>query len=358
MKDPYGLLKPSIPVSYLLLLLEIVAEHGVSQDQLLADVSFDSSLLGNPEARMTPLQWTHLLLNALRLSHDPGLGYEFGLRMRPSSHGFLGYATLSSGSLREAIEITRRYFEARQRNFTLRIESRDDHVILELCEKHPIPVMREFFCENLLLGILRGLAACVGLEMTELPGLEIWFDWPEPTYHARYIKRLAAVRFSRPANLLKIPNRLLDLRPVLADPHASKQAVESCERELTQAGGVYTDVGLRVCAEFVRATRGGYPDQETVAARLNMSTRTLARKLRDGGCSFQQLLEETRRRDAHDLLARSSLEIQEIAALLGYQNPANFTRAFRKWTGESPRDYRSSLQHELSISTTDIFDPQ
>lgn len=348
MKDPFGLQKATVPLSYLQLLLEIAAERGLSQAQVLAGVPFDPARLSEPEGRMSPMQWTLMLSNALQLTRDPALGYEYGLRMRPSSHGFLGYATLSCGSMREALEITLRYFEARQRNFTMRMETRGDEVFIEVREKQPIPVLRSHFYEHILIGLARGVAACLGMEMTQLPEGEIWFDWPQPDYHAAFRTRLPAVRFSQHANLLRLPARLLDLRPVLADPHASKQAIALCERELAQAGGSQEDIGLRVCAELVTSAEGGYPDQATVARRMNMSSRSLARKLQAGGSSYQALLDEARRRDAQALIEQNTLAIQAIATRLGYTNPANFTRAFGRWTGESPSEYRARLLQILN----------
>lgn len=346
MNLPANLLQPSIPISYLQLLLEILAERGVGREQLLAGVPIDPALLARPEARMSAYQWTLLALNGIKLSGDPGLGYEYGLRMRPSAHGFLGYATMSCGSMREAMEITLRYFQARQRNFTMHLSTQGDHGAIELRELQPIPVLRTFFVENILLGLARGAAAILGRELTDFHEGEIWFDWPEPPYYAAYRARLPRVRFSRPANLLRFPVQLLELRPVLADPYASKQAIALCERELAQAGGLEDNIGLRVCAELVLDPAGGYPKLDDVAARLHMSSRSLNRKLQASGSSFLQLLEETRKRDAHALLEEGTLDLQAIAGRLGYTNPANFTRAFRKWVGMAPSEYREKLRRE------------
>lgn len=341
MKDPYGLLQPSIPISYLQLLVEIVTERGFRLEQLLVGVPIDSDLLSRPEARMSAQQWTLLALNAIRLTGDPALGYEYGLRMRPSAHGFLGYATMSCTSMRQAMEITIRYFQARQRNFTMQLGTDGDYGAITVRENHPIPALRSFFYENILIGLARGAAAILGTELSSFPDGEIWFDWPEPPYHAAYRERLPKIRFSRPANLLRFPVRVLELKPVLADPFASQQAIEACERELALAGGLEDPIGLRVCAELVLSAKGGYPSQATVAQRLHMSGRSLARKLQASGTSFQQLLEEARRRDAQQLIESSALEFQAIAARLGYVNPANFTRAFRKWTGMTPSAYKA-----------------
>ena len=346
MKLPPDINQPSIPVSYLQLLVEIMAERGVGQEQLLAGVPLDAALLAQPEARMSAFQWTLLAMNGIRLSGDPGLGYEYGLRMRPTSHGFLGYATMSCPSMQEAMEITIRYVQARQRNFTMALRQDAAYGAIELREKHPIPVLRSFFIENILLGLARGGSAILGMELRDFEGAEIWFDWPEPPYHAAYRERLPPIRFNQPATLLRFPLRYLQVRPVLADPHASRQAIALCERELAQAGGLQEGIGLRVCGELALEPEGGYPGVDAVATRLHMSGRSLKRKLQAEGTSYLALLEEVRQRDAFQLLRHSTLELQEIAARLGYTNPANFTRAFRKWTGDSPSLYRRRLLEE------------
>ena len=74
---------------------------------------------------------------------------------------------------------------------------------------------------------------------------------------------------------------------------------------------------------------------------MHLTPRTLRRRLQEQGYSYQQLLEEARRRDSLQLLADRDREIRRIGELLGYANPANFTRAFKGWTGLSPREWRT-----------------
>jgi AraC-like DNA-binding protein len=342
---PFDLDKPTVAISYLQLLLEIGADRGLAPEAMLAGVPISPELLHLPGARMSPLQWGQAVMRAMSLCNEPGLGYECGLRMRPTVNGFLGYATMSCGSVREAMELAARYIEARQRGFSMRLSHSGDHAIVEVRQNHPIPALRSFFYEHILVGLARGATTILGVEPEpwRFEGVELWFDWPEPPYHTRYARRLPPVRFGRGANLLRFPAQMLELKPVLADPQASRQAIELCERELAQLGGAGDNIVLRVCAELVAAPGGGYPDQEVVAAKLGISTRSLVRRLREDGSGFQQLLDEARRRDACELIERSPLSLAEVAARLGYTNPANFTRAFRKWTGESPSAYRQRL---------------
>jgi AraC-like DNA-binding protein len=343
MKDPYQARQPSISIAYLQLLMEILAERGISAATLLNGVPLDPALLEDSRARMTPTQWTLLVMRAQMLSNDPALGYEYGLRMRPTVHGVLGYAAMSAATLRQAQEISARYARMRQAGFTFELSEDAQHGQLTLRERQPIPVMRHFFVENILLGVARATAVLLGRDLLDMPGMEIGFDVPEPDYFAEWRERLPPVRFNQPTNHVRVPLHYLSQRPVMADPLASRDAIALCERELALAAEQEADFTQRVRAELVLQDNG-YPDLARVAAALCVSTRTLKRRLQRHGTSFMLLLEECRRRDAQHLLSHSTLSVQAIAVRLGYQNPANFSRAFSRWTGESPRAARQRLR--------------
>ncbi|MFZ5755295.1 MAG: AraC family transcriptional regulator ligand-binding domain-containing protein [Pseudomonadota bacterium] len=344
MNTPAHLLRPTIAIAYLQLLVEMLAERGIPSAALFAGLPVNPALLAQPEARMSGRQWTLLLLRALELTGDPGLGYAYGLRMRPTVHGVLGYATMTCTTMRQALEIAARYMRVRQAHFSLQLVEERGLCRLELREKFPIPVLRRFFCENILLGMVRGNAVLLGRDVADFPDMEIHVDWPEPEYHRDWAARLPRVKFSQPVNALCFPLSYLEQRPVLADPHASQQAIAMCERELALAAGAESDIVTRVRAVLQADPVRGYPKLEEVAERLHLSGRSLKRHLQQSGTSFLLLLEETRRRDAHALLANSDLPVQDVAARLGYLNPANFSRAFNQWTGEPPSRYRERLR--------------
>ncbi|MFN3712243.1 MAG: AraC family transcriptional regulator [Alcanivoracaceae bacterium] len=343
MKDPYRAREPSISIAYLQLLLEILAERDIDAATLLQGVPLDPALLQDSAARMSPAQWTLLVMRAQALTQDPALGYEYGLRMRPTVHGVLGYAAMSAATLRQAQEISARYARVRQAGFTFELEEDEQYGRLILRERQPIPVMRQFFVENILLGVARATAVLLGRELLDMAGLEICFDSDEPPYHAAWRKRLPTTRFRQGHNMVRLPRHYLSLRPVMADPLASRGAIELCERELALAAGQEADITQRVRAELVLGNEG-YPNLEQVAATLCVSSRTLKRHLQRAGTSFLLLLEECRRRDAQRLLEHSPLPVQAVASRLGYRNPANFSRAFNKWTGESPLAFRRRLR--------------
>jgi AraC-like DNA-binding protein len=341
-RQPAYLDSPTIPVAYLQLLVEILNERGIALSRLF-DVQVPETLLTAP--RMSAIQWTRLVRRAQELTADAGLGYAYGLRMRPTAHGLLGYAAMCASSVDAATDMVVRYAGARQAHFTLSRADEDGYCQLLLKERFPIPVMRTFFFENVLLGLARGFAVLLGRELRDFPDYEICFDTPEPPYYAAWRERLGKVRFDFGINAVRFPERYLALRPALADPHASEQARALCEQELDLAQTAERDLTSRVVAELRRAAdRAGYPSLDEVAARLFVSTRTLKRRLQESGTSFSLLLRDTRTRDACDLLARTDLPVQAIATRLGYENPANFSRAFTQVTGKTPSLYRAEVK--------------
>jgi AraC-like DNA-binding protein len=123
-----------------------------------------------------------------------------------------------------------------------------------------------------------------------------------------------------------------------ADPNMVRLAEEQCRhalQNLEQSEGLLGRV--RQLASEHLEQEGGL---ERVASALHMTPRTLRRRLQEVGTNYKTLVEELRERRARDLLAHSSHSVEQIAAMLGYGDPSNFGRAFRRWTGQSPTMWR------------------
>jgi AraC-like DNA-binding protein len=92
-----------------------------------------------------------------------------------------------------------------------------------------------------------------------------------------------------------------------------------------------------------RAPKNASQNLEDIALALSMSARSIQRRLKDEGTTFSQVLERSNRQEALQLLVKETLNISEIARMLGYSDPSNFGRAFRKWTGQSPNGCQSKM---------------
>ncbi|MEE9265906.1 MAG: helix-turn-helix transcriptional regulator, partial [Gammaproteobacteria bacterium] len=102
-----------------------------------------------------------------------------------------------------------------------------------------------------------------------------------------------------------------------------------------------SSAAMQVRARLTEQLSSGHATQNSVADALHMSLRTLQRRLNDEGTSYKGLLDETRRELAAHYMAETHRSINEITYLLGFSEPSNFSRAFRRWTGKSPSAYRA-----------------
>ncbi len=340
-----ALRRPTLPVAYPQLVLEIAAGRGLEPADVLVAAGLPVDLLSTASGYISPMQYTRLTVRAAELLDDPGLGMEVGLRMRPTAHGFLGYAMLSCDTLREALQVCLRFMQLRQQQVLIRLTSVAGVGVLRLQEAHPFGPVRHFFMEGLLIGIARSAQYLV-----DDPGLdlELWLDYPEPAYFARYRDALPRLRFGQPEIQLRIAERELDRPLRMADPVASRQAIAQCERELSRfatGDGLVADVRAALMDRLADP-----PRLPALAASLLLSERTLKRRLRQHGASYQQTLDALRADRAKRLLAGPRPSIEQVGAAVGFQEPASFTRAFRRWTGMSPRDYRASVAAQREAS--------
>lgn len=334
-----NLVKPAVPMAYGILILELAAERGVSREALLTHSNIPPGLWEKTDARLTLLQAGGLLYRAMQLSKDLALGYEIGLRSNLTSHGFIGYGLMSHPTLRAAIEFGSKFIQLRLPNLKLQIVQEGSQCGIAVTETIPLGLLRQCMFDLFLVGLWRMAPTLTGGRLPANAAIELWFDYPEPAYYAGYRDRLPPARFSMPGNQLRLPVESLDRPLDTANPVTARLVADQCEKELSVLG--FTEDFLAQVRANLSNARSGYPDQEALSARLHMSSRTLKRKLQQHGASFQSLLDETRRQDALRLLEDRTLSVEDIATRIGYTDPANFTRAFRKWTGQSPSEYRS-----------------
>jgi AraC-like DNA-binding protein len=329
--------RPSIPSAYLALWLTMLERRGHSAARLLAGTGLSQGELSRPDGMVSGRQLLTVVATSIQLTADPSLAYAFGLEMKPTSHGLLGYAIMTCATLRDAIRLGERYLRLRVAEGRIRIKLsvEGETAMVTLEDEIEFKPFRQFILEIFTAAILRNGEVLLG----QRPAGEIWVDYPEPWYYAGLRDRLPPVKFGMPHTGIRFPSSYLDRPLALSDPLASTQAVARLEHELMLVSGEQAGVLERVRAALTDPERP-FPELPHVAKRLGMSERTLKRRLNLAGTSYQRLLDEERRDEAGRLLQDGTLTIDDIAARLGYNDPANFTRAFRKWTGYSPTAWR------------------
>lgn len=331
-----------VPSVYAALILDLSEQQGVMRQQLLAGLGIADSVWSAVDGRLSLLQTGALLHRSMQLTRNPAMGYDIGLASNLTTHGFVGYGLLSHATLREALDFGEKFIALRLPNLSLRIFVEGQEAVIEVTETVPLGSVRQCMFDLFLVGIARIAQQLSEQIDSRQPKLQLWFDYPRPSYHARYRTRLPPMRFDKPANQLRFPAAMLERRLRTANPVTAGLVDQQCERESALIGLSPSDDTAEKLRALLRAGNDGYPTLEQAASRLNLSSRTLKRRLQQQQLSFRALLDEARLRDGRALLQSTSLSIEVIAQRLGYSEPANFTRAFRKWTGHAPSALRAS----------------
>jgi len=337
MKTPLNFTAELVPVAYAVALLDLVEELGMQRSQLFAEARVRPEVLDNPQGRLSFLDFNQLAHCALLRCDEPALGLLLGQRLNVSTHGILGYAVLSSANLGKAIQFALKYYRVLGLTYELEMIERGDRVELRATESMPLGTLGRFAAEGLLSSLYTIARFLVGERLRDVA---VGFAHAAPHYAERYERVFGvAVAFEQPCHWLSMPMAYLERPMALANPATVQMCEQQCEALLSTLD-VQDDLLTRM-RRLLLARPGEFPDLDSAAKALHTSGRSLRRHLANMGTSYQQVLDEIRKKLALQYLATTHLPLYEIAYLLGFSDPSNFRRAFKKWTGKAPSEYRA-----------------
>ena len=330
-----------VPGIYVLLLCDVLRRFGHDDSRMLAELGISRSGLLSPDSRIPVLLAHSAARRAIALTGDQGLGPAFAAALKVTLHGSLGMMALSSPTIGAALEAAGRYLVLRAPflSMTHRIEGERVHV--RFAARAELADLHDFIMETMLLGLAHMAEQLLG---APLQNADIRLPGPPPGWYQRGRIRLPVpIRYGGAEHELVVPLAVLEAAPQLADPAVAALAREQCEQEFSQLFREVNRVSDRVRSLLAACTDGSdLPDLDGMAARLHMSARTLKRRLQDEQTQWRQLLDAELARRACDWLRQPGTSISEVAFRLGYQDVSNFSRAFRRWTGMTPKTW---IQH-------------
>jgi AraC-like DNA-binding protein len=329
---------PVIPSIYAAQLVQLAARWQITPDVLLAGTGVLAAQLDESQGRVSPVALHQLFLRTMQLVREPGLGFYFGLQLKLSSHGAVGFAAMTSATLREALRVAERFVALRAPFLSLKLIEQEEQAALELNSLFPDldPQVSVFVTEALFTAFIQMARSVLGRTPS---GAMFELSYPEPAYFSGFAHLWPGpARFGRPSSRITFAASLLDESLQMADAVAARQALVECERELSSL--VTTSSLLSSVRRQLGERDRGYPSLTELARARHVSPRTLKRRLAEQGTSYQRLLDELRRDRALKLLEVESNSVEQIAEQLGYSDAANFNRAFRRWLGLSPSAWR------------------
>lgn len=330
--------------SWVLAVKRAVEGQGVDAEALMREVGMDLGLLNDPLARFPARQTLAFWQRAIEATQDPLLGLAVARHINPLTFHALGYAGLASRDLADLFTRLARYFrivsDAGELSFervgragVLRMSG--DARLLAETDAHAAWGAVDAFMKSLL-------KACGALYGEGFAVLELRLQRPRPQDHTRYEQSMRVVPvYGSDDNALWMDEAVLTRPLPLANAELARVNEEAASRYLRGLAQAQQD-DVAVCLQqwFRERLPEGEPRQEDAASHLGMTARSLQRRLADQGTTYRAVLNEARHALALDYLRGARYSISEIAYLLGFAEVSAFTRAFRRWTGQSPSGWR------------------
>jgi AraC-like DNA-binding protein len=317
-------------------LTDALAERGVSVDELLKGTGLTTQALADQKARLSHRQKIALFKNVHRLTPDPAIGLVAGQRQRISDFGVYGYGVITSATFGKAIAFGIQHVRLAGPVFEKSFRVEGDLALFEgraMFELGPLlPLATEFWFSSIQTLISSVIERPFEARLLRLP-------YAAPPHAARYEEVMRCpVEFDAPLMQWQFDAALLELPLPNANPMMADVCADFCGRMLE---AMETEPALvRTIKEACLASVGALPRVEEMASRLNLSPRTLHRRLADAGTSYQEIVDGIRSRLAIEFLERTEMAVDDVAERCGFSDVSNFRKAFRKWTGHTPGYYR------------------
>lgn len=325
-------------LTYLHLLTDLVAGYGADTSALTYGLDL-AAISARGDRGTVASAFDTVCERALLLTGDPALGLRFGERLNISAHGVLGLALMSSATVADALAVLVRYFRILSPASELLQSQRNDVYRLDFTLRGQSPLAQQFRSEALIGSIYTSSRFLLN---RPIPGTTVQLAYSAPAHHAQYQSSWPQTRiqFDAPSTAIMFPCSVGEWAIATANPAVTDIFRQQCEALLRPLNGSGV-VSNRVRHVLMR-TLDAPPGIATVARALAMSERTLRRRLIEEQTSYRALTDQVRSEMATQYLRQTTLPVTEISRLLGFDNVANFRRAFRRWNGVTPQTQRDS----------------
>lgn len=328
-----------IPARHFRTLLQLLEEQGHGVAPILAAAGLPEEFKHQTQDSYLTLEQVQTLIeHAVHLSGSSCLGVYLGHRLNLSAHGVVGFAGLSAATMGDALRVAQRFQALIMPLLQLEVEQQHQvtwvrvSMVTELAEPS-----KKFLLDALLSSIyIQGTFLHTGV----IKDVTAYIPYPSEQYEqaAKDAFPNVEIRYGHDQLCVSFPNQLVEAPLALADRQTHEHALRQCEallEAMPRPGGLAEQIRLQLMQ-----AGPPFPSLEQLAQQQYMSERTLRRHLLQDNIRWRDLLAEVKMTLAKQYLMSGQDNITAIALKLGYQDSANFSRAFRQYTGLSPSDWR------------------
>jgi AraC-like DNA-binding protein len=323
--------------SVIALIAQTLKSQGCDPAPLLSEAGINPEDYCNANARVSTTKTMELWRLSVAATGNPAFGLVVADHFQPAVLHGLGFAWLASDTLRDALGRLVKYSHLINSLPDFRLEDAEDTVDLVVT----VPDFGPDFSDAATdAGLAIFLRMCQITAASDIMPVHVTMQRPEPVNKAPYEKMFGpSIEYLADAHRLSFDATLANTPLSTAHPELARLNDQTVIDYLARYER--NNLAMQVRAKIIEGLPDGRPSQEDIAETLNTSLRSLQRRLRDEDTTFKDLLNETQQELALQYMRDTSRSIGEVTYLLGFSEPSNFTRAFKRWTGKSPGEFRS-----------------
>jgi AraC-like DNA-binding protein len=329
--------------TYLGYIDEYLKELGYDTSQVFRCAGIENNEDLHRIERISMTALAEIIDNVNQLVGNSGFFIDIGARLPIMANGILGAAIMACGTLRDVFTLVERYSAIVLPSFAFSLNENASLATINFKFTTPSPSLNEALKDALISTLIYNFAILTGQPF-----------YPEKIYllgsapaHAHKYAEIAHcnVVFGADYNALVFTKAQLDIPIQTANTISQRLLTQQCETALkkVQSNTLLTDRIREIISLYLDSS----PSISFIAEKLRVSERTLRRRLNDEGINYRDLMQSVRLETAAYYLSSTQMRIDQIADLLGYSETANFRKAFRAFTGQSPREWRESQRNKL-----------
>lgn len=323
------------------IVLNFIARHGVNVGELCATSGFNSDLLQMPDERIPSSIHLAVWQEAVKQTGNENLALHIGEASNLGDMGIVGYLLINCQTLGEALTKLSRYTSLFCQSAQMKFSVSDGIVFYDYTVTDDVKnyLLEEphYTIEWTFASFLTAAAALTGQTLRLSAA---WFHYASPANTSEYDRIFQTeLKFSMPVSRLIFDASCLSW-PILSSNSNLLPLFESQAETMLNEMNRGDRYSQKVVQAIIQQLTGDLPTIDAIAHDLAISVRQLQRELQTEGITFQKLLDATRKELALQQLKDPTIPIHAIAFLLGFSEPSAFNRAFKRWTGKTPRNYR------------------
>ena len=326
----------TVSIRYLKGLLIRAREAGMDPGPLLASRNIPPSLIEEPNARISGEHYVSIAHEIMTGVQDEFLKLGGIKRTRAGAFAMMTHSVIHCRNLQRALLIATRFYNLFLDDIRFKVSRRKDQVLVAIYWSDPTLDWDHGTTDSLLVLIHRFFSWLCGQRISLT---EVRLSVPSPGSDEYHTLFRCPIQYNQPVDALVFPAKLLDL-PVMQTEDSLREFLREAPGNLIVIPDNDNSMTAQVRIVIGKDFSEEFPDFETVAKALNTTPQTLRRRLKQENSSYQDIKDTMRRDAAIYYLSRSQYSINEIAELMGFSEPSTFHRAFKKWTGLTPGNYR------------------